>query len=134
MGGWSHPEVPVYWRENDLEPRPDPSSVSHFFRNEIDAGSESIAAYSGGRTQNEKCQRGAVVLRIFTSRALADEDAALDLMHDAMEIFRSQRHIDSMGNDLSFVGGGSGVDLGPSEDGNWFIRGARMAFEYRFRG
>ena len=134
--GWTHPDVPVFWRSDDLEPRPDPSDVAHFMRNEVDFGRETILAYGGGRATNLKAQFGSVNLRIFTARATANEDEALDLMHDAMAAFRSQRVVGSytVGSDLSFVGDGSGFDAGPTEDGNWFMRGALIVFQYRFRG
>jgi hypothetical protein len=133
--GWTHTDVPVFWRSDDLEPRPDPSDTVHFFRNEVDFGREILIASGGGRFKNLKSQYGSVVLRVFTSRAIASEDAALDLFQDAMAIFRSQRlQPDQLGNDLSFVGEGSGFDTGPEEDGSWFIRGGLMVFEYRFPG
>jgi hypothetical protein len=131
---WAHPDVPVYWRSNDFEPLPDPAAVSHFLRNEVDFGRETLAAFGAGRGANLKLQFGSVLLRVFASRALGDEDRALDLMADAMAAFRSQRVTDAAGNTLSFIGEGSGFDVPPTEDGNWFTRGALMAFEYRFRG
>ena len=131
---WAHSDVPVYWRSNDSEPLPDPSDVPHFLRNEVDFGRETLLAFGGGRGANLKVQFGSVLLRVFAARALGDEDRALDLMADAMAAFRSQRITDAVGNDLSFIGEGSGFDVAPTEDGNWFTRGALMVFEYRFRG
>jgi hypothetical protein len=131
---WSHPDVPVYWRSNDREPLPDPSDVSHFLRNEVDFGRETLAAFGGGAGANLRVQFGSVLIRVFAARALGDEDRALDLMADAMAAFRSQRVTDPAGNDLSFIGEGNGFDVQPTEDGNWFTRGALVVFEYRFRG
>lgn len=126
---WTHPEVPVYWRFNDADPLPDPSDVAHFMRNEVDYGRERLMAFGGGRLANERSQFGSVILRVFASRAQRSEDTALDLMADAVGVFRSQRV-----GDLSFIGEGSGFIDGPSDDGNWFVRGCLVVFEYRFLG
>ena len=131
---WAHPDVPVYWRSNDFEPLPDPSDVPHFLRNEVDFGRETLAAFGGGVGANLRIQFGSVLIRVFAARALGDEDHALDLMANATAAFRSQRITDAAGNDLSFIGEGSGFDVQPTEDGNWFTRGALVVFEYRFRG
>lgn len=132
---WDHADVPVFWRSNDLEPLPDPSTANHFFRNEVDFGREATIGFGGGNHANFKAQYGSVILLCFTARAYGDEDVALDLMGDAMGVFRSERlPADPLGNDLSFVGDGSGFGSGPSEDGNWFFRGSMIVFEYRFRG
>ncbi len=133
--GWTQ-SIPVYWRDDDADPLPDPSTVAQWMRNEIDFGKEEVLAYGSGRGANLKAQFGSVVLRMFTARSALSEDAALDLMHDAMAVFRSQRVPGSYGtgSELSFIGPGSGFDAGPSEDGNWFYRGALMVFEYRFQG
>lgn len=127
--GWSHSSVPAYWRANDADPLPDPASISHFIRNEVDFGRERVTAFGGGRFANERSQFGSVLITVWASRALQSEDTALDLLADAAAIFRSVRS----GN-LSFIGEGSGFTGGPSEDGNWFVRGAMTVFEYRFTG
>jgi len=59
-----------------------------------------------------------------------EEDEALDLMDAAATIYRSVRTMD--GN-LSFIDG-SGFDVGPTEDGNWYGRGQQIMFEMRFQG
>jgi hypothetical protein len=133
--GWTVTTVPAFWRSDDLQPLPDPSSAPHFFRNEVDFGREAIIAFGNGRGDNLKAQFGSVMLRIFSSRMMGNEDDALDYISAALAIYRSQRNPpDPLGNDLSFIGEGSGFDQGPTEDGNWFMRGALMVFEYRFRG
>ena len=53
---WAHPDVPVFWRSNDLEPLPDPSDVPHFLRNEVDFGRETLVAFGAGRGANLKVQ------------------------------------------------------------------------------
>ena len=129
--GWTHSgtEVPVYWRSNDADPLPDPSSVSHFLRNEVSFGREAAVAYGGGRFRTERLQFGSIVIRVFASRAVRDEDTLLNLLSDAMEVFRSKRE-----GSISFIGPGSGFDEGATEDGNWFYRASLQVFEYRFQG
>ena len=131
---WTQPAIPVFWRDNDPQPVPDPVSTQHFFRNEVDFGLERIIAFGGGRHANFRCQYGSVILRCFTSRMIGDEDEALDLLDSAVALFRSQRETDGSNNDLSFIGQGSGFDWGPGEDGNWFMRSVMLVFEYRFYG
>jgi hypothetical protein len=78
-------------------------------------------------------QSGSVVLRAFSAQG-DDEDEGLDVIGAAAAALRSYRTGDVMGGDLSFFAPGSGVEWGPTEDGNWFMRGYRAAFEYRFAG
>jgi hypothetical protein len=133
---WSHPSVPVFWRADDLEPRPDPSDVANFLRNSVLFGPEKLTGFGGGRTANLMSQFGSVEFIVFASRESVSEDVLLDLLSDAMGTMRSKRVVGSYatGSDLSFLDNGSGFDIGPSEDGGWFMRGARMTFEYRFIG
>jgi hypothetical protein len=75
---------------------------------------------------NLRIQFGSVLIRVFASRALGglgDEDRALDLMANAMAAFRSERVTAAQGDDLNFIGQGSGLDVPPIEDGNWFTPG-----------
>ena len=51
-----------------------------------------------------------------------------------MSTLRFHRVTDAAGNDLSFIGAGSSFDVQPTENGNWFTRGAMVVFEYRLRG
>jgi hypothetical protein len=140
---WSRTDVPVLWRGSDLMPIPDPGRSNgrdrqrgpqHFFRNEIDFGAEEVTAIGGGRGKNLRTQYGSLVLRSFSALSIGEEDEALRLMGAATAIFRSYREQDAHGGDLSFIGSGSGFDWGPTEDGNWFMRGALCVFQYRFLG
>lgn len=133
---WSHPTVPVFWRADDLDPRPDPSQVANYMRNSLLFGPEKMMAYGGGRGANLKSKFGQVEFLVFAARGLSEEDTLLDLLSDAVASLRSQRVVGSygVGSDLSFIGDGSGFDVGPTEDGNWFVRGERITFEYRFTG
>lgn len=134
--GWAHPGVPVFWRADDLEPRPDPSDVANFLRNSILFGPEKTLAFGGGRGANLKSKFGQVEFLVFAARGMGNEDDLLDLLSDAVATLRSTRVAGSYGpgSDLSFIGDGAGFDVGPSEDGNWFVRGERVTFEYRFTG
>ena len=127
--GWAHPTVPVYWRANDADPEPDPSTIAHFLRNEVDFGRERLMAFGGGRFANERSQFGSVLITVWAARDVGSENTALDLMADATAIFRSVRS-----GDLSFIGEGSGFMSGPDETGNWFVRSFLTVFEYRFTG
>lgn len=133
---WTQPAsvVPVFWRGNDLEVLPDPSTTRYFLRNEILFGSESVVAFGGGLGRNEKILDGAVAFIAFASRSLVRETQILDYLWEATNAFRSKRVAGTFpgGSDLSFTGNGSHFHVDPEEDGNWFIRGFRMAFEYRF--
>ena len=129
--GWLRSDVPVYWRGAGPVPLPDPNVDPLFFMdNEIDFGRETIRAFGGGRGANDRCLFGSVLLRVFSARSLMNEDDALDLMDAAAAIYRSVRTSD--GN-LSFIDG-SGFDVGPTEDGNWFGRGQSVFWELRFTG
>lgn len=133
---WAHADVPVLWRTNDLDPAPDPSTQPHFLRNSVLFGAEVMRAFGGGRGANEKTQFGTVEFIGFAARSLVSEDTLLDLLWDATQTVRSSRVAGSYppASDLSFVADGSHFDIDPTEDGNWFIRGCRMVFEYRFIG
>src|SRR5215510_12981386 len=102
--GWPHADVPAYWRANDADPFPDPSTTPHFLRNEIEFGREQGIATGGGRFRNEIAQFGSVRMTIWTARDLLNEDEALDLLGDAAKVFRSTRTLTADG-DLSFIGG-----------------------------
>ncbi len=132
--GWTVPATPVFWRTNDLEVLPDPSSTPYFLRNTVLFGVETYLAFGSGRGANEKCLNGMVEIVGFASRFKVSERELLELLSIAMQAFRSKRVVGSYpgGSDLSFTGLASDFNVAPEESGNWFIRGARAAFEYRF--
>ncbi len=133
-GAWSHPDVPVFWRTNDLEVLPDPATTAFFLRNTVIFGLEGYLSFGGGRGANDKNLDGAVEIVAFASRSKVSERQLLELLWDATETFRSKRVVGSFagGSDLSFIGPGSTFDVPAEESGNWFIRGTRVAFTYRF--
>lgn len=132
--GWSHPDVPVRWRANDLDPLPDSGVTRHFLRATVLFGPEVMTAFGGGPLANQKTQFGFLEIIGFASRDLVTEATLLDLLWDATSTVRSKRVTGTFagGSDLSFIGDGSQFHVDPGEDGNWFIRGCRMVFEYRF--
>lgn len=132
--GWPRPDVPVYWRSGGPQPHVDPLQQKLFVRAEIAYEKQEMLAFGGGLRGNLRCQNGVVVIRVFTSRLAGNEDEGLRAIGQATHVFRAYRTTDALGGDLSFVGPHSGFDWGPSEDGVWFMRGYRCAFEYRFQG
>ena len=130
----AHPTVPAYWRANDAEVLPDPITTPYFFRNEVEFGRESVIGYGGGLGRNLRAQFGSVILHSFVGRHVQSEATALDLLADAAAAYRSKSITDALSNQLSFLGDGSGFDIGPVDDGNWFVRGLLIVFEYRFTG
>lgn len=126
--------IPIFWRANDPEPMPDVVTQPLFLRNEIEFGAERTMAFGGGQFGNLKGQFGSVVLRGFAARMVLQETDLLDALGEAVACFRSKRIIDGLGNNLSFIGEGSGFRENAAEDGNWFIRGCLMVFQYRFSG
>lgn len=131
---WTETSVPVFWRENDAEPLPDPSTTPYFLRNEIDFAHERVRAFGGGRNANERLKFGSLIVRVFAARSLQNDDLGLDLMDSAEAMYRSLKI-----GDLSFIGEMSGFDdtgepIPMPESGNWFMRGSLIVFEYRFVG
>ena len=68
---WSEPGVPVLWRDNDIDPMPDPGVSSSFLRNTVLPGIEKTIAYGGGPGANEKLLFGTVEFIVFTARSPA---------------------------------------------------------------
>lgn len=133
---WSRADCNVYWRSNDLDQWPDPAFTAHFVRAEVDFGREVLRAFGNGPGRNERTQFGSAAFTVFAARATQSEDTLLDILHDVAAALRSKRVAGTYagGSDLSFIGDGSGFDIGPDEDGNWFMRGVSLVFEYRFAG
>lgn len=127
--------VVVAWRDNDADPRPDPSAVPQYLRNIVNFGQEKVIAFGGGLGNNERLQFGSVSFIGFTSRTLGSEATLLSFLSNAMKAVRGQVVSGSYpGSTLSFIGSGSGFDIEAEENGVWYVRGARFAFEYRFIG
>jgi hypothetical protein len=129
---WAHPDVPVFWRENDSLPPEDPAVTPNFMRNEIDFGRERLIAFGGGPRANQLVKYGSIVLRVLSSRSLMSDDTTLDLLSDAEAIFRSR-----LEGDLAFIGGMSGYDVQAEtgvENGVWYMRASLVVFEFRFIG
>jgi len=73
---------------------------------------------------------GSVTIRVFTTAGIG-EDAALDLLSDAMAALRGRRSGD--GN-LSFIGTNTFPAAQAVMDGAWWQRSALVAFEFRYQG
>lgn len=132
---FSYGGVVVAWRDNDAEPRPDPGATPLYLRNEVHFGREKVIAFGGGLGANERLQFGSVSFICFSSRATGNENALLATLSQAMGAVRGKVVPGSYGTStLSFIGDGSGFDVDAEENGNWFVRGCRFSFEYRFRG
>lgn len=126
---WPHGATwPVLWHTNELPQVPTAGEATHWLLISLEFGQDAIAAFGGGRLQNEREQDGAVVVRVFAQQGYG-EDTALDLLSDAVAAFRSRRE-----GPLSFIGSISGIDEGGTEDGNWWQRAAVIAFAYRHTG
>jgi hypothetical protein len=92
-------------------------------------------AFGGGPGNNERLQFGSVSFVGFASRSVGNETLLLSILSDAMKAVRGKVVSGSYGNStLSFIGSGSGFDVEAEENGNWYVRGARYAYEYRFTG
>jgi hypothetical protein len=131
---WARTDIPVFWRSGGPQPRVDPLGQPNFLRAEIAFARQELSGFGGGLHTNFRIQRGNVVLRSFSSRAIDTETEGLKVIGEATKVFRLYRVTDSVGGDLSFAGPNSGFDWGPTEDGVWFMRGYRVSFEYRFFG
>ena len=133
--GWAaHPDVPTFWRAQEVGVLPDPRVTPHFMRNELTYGRETTVAFGGGRFAASKVKNGSVVMRVFSDVNLANDTVALGLLSDAEAVFRSLRT-----GALSFIGGMSGFDEDDSnaalvDAGNWTMRGSMVVWEYRFTG
>jgi hypothetical protein len=128
-------DVVVAWRDNDVEPRPDPLTVPHYLRNLLNFGRERVIAFGAGPGSNERLQFGSVSFIGYASRSVGNENTLLSILSDAMKAVRGVVVPGTYGvSTLSFIGDGSGFDVEAEENGNWYVRGARYAFEYRFRG
>ncbi len=124
----------VYWRGTDAFPKVN-TTEAVFFRNTVEFGRETVLAYGNGDGTNLRAQFGSLLVRCFVPLVSADcDDLVLYWLGNAMDVFRGKSWTDTDGNTLSFIGEGSGFDVEPQTQGNWFARGTMMVFEYRFNG
>lgn len=123
----------TFWRGED-EGRLPKLDVLNFFRGEISFGRETILGFGAGNGQNLRAQFGSVRIVSYTARQKHQEEDNLYWLGVAMDAFRGVRRTDDYGNHISFIGEGSGFDVEPIMEGNWYARGALQVFEYRFLG
>jgi hypothetical protein len=93
----------------------------------IDFDGEDIRAYAGGREASDREWRGTVEIRVVAETGYGD-DAALDLLDDAVGVYRSRREAG-----LSFIEGSTEIFDSATEDGAWFIRGTMLPWTYEYR-
>lgn len=128
-------DVVFEWRDNDAEPRPDALTVPHYLRNIVNFGREQVIAFGAGAGNNERLQFGSVSFIGFAARSVGNENLLLSILSDATKAVRGKVMPGSYGvSTLSFIGSGSGFDVDAEENGLWYVRGCRYAYEYRFRG
>lgn len=126
---WPHGSTyQVVWHENTNPQIPDIGDATHWLHLAVSFGVDTIRAYGAGRMSNERLQIGTLDVRVFTAMG-AGESTTLDLLADALTVFRARRE-----GDLSFLGNLFATDEGGTEDGAWWMRSASLGFEYRFTG
>lgn len=122
-------DVPVLWHRNIRSlPVPDATEAPFWLHVAVDFGVENLVAFGSGRFHNGRRLYGALGVSVF-SAVNEGEDFALQLLDDALAVFRSERR-----DALSFIGEIGSMDEGGSEDGVWYMRAARLLFEFRFTG
>jgi hypothetical protein len=128
---WPAPAgVPVYWHDGTENILPDAGTVTHWLRVAIEFDADDVRAFGGGFGANDRVLFGSVTIRVFTAAGIG-EDAALDLLSDAMAALRSRRSGD--GN-LSFIGTNTFRAAQAVMDGAWWRRSALVSFEFRYQG
>lgn len=120
--------APVRWHHNTKEAVPARASNPHWLHLAFEVDEEKVVAFGGGRQANERELLGTVVIRCFASAGIGETEC-LRLLDAAVGCFRGRR----VGG-LSFIGDSALRQPGASEDGNWWIRSAIVAFTYRFQG
>ncbi len=121
----------VDWASNLNLQQPDPGTATHWLHITVRFGRERIRGFGGGDRRNDRLKGGWVEIRCYSAAGYT-EDVTLQLLSDALKVFRSQRS-----GTLSFTGGTRPVGAAGSAgevDGKWWVRGAAVPFEYRFLG
>jgi hypothetical protein len=120
---WPHGSTyQVLWHQNELLTVPTDTLWLH---NTLEFGVDQVRAFGAGRLANERLLAGSVAIRVFCPQGYG-EDAALDLLSDAVATLRGRRD-----GPLSFTGAISNLDGDAAENGAWWVRTAIVAFEYR---
>jgi hypothetical protein len=117
----------VLWQVNDNESVPEPGEARAWVHVVIDFDGEDIRAFGGGREASDREWRGTVEIRVVAETGYGD-DAALDLLDDAVGVYRSRREAG-----LSFIEGSTEIFDSATEDGAWFVRGTMMSWTYEYR-
>jgi hypothetical protein len=117
----------VLWQQNDNESVPEPGEARAWVHVMIDFDGEDVRAYAGGREASDREWRGTVEIRVIAETGYGD-DAALDLLDDAVGVYRSRREAG-----LSFLEGSTEIFDSATEDGAWFVRGTMLPWTYEYR-
>jgi hypothetical protein len=117
----------VLWQVNDNESVPEPGEARAWVHVMVDFDGEDVRAYAGGREASDREWRGTVEIRVIAETGYGD-DAALDLLDDAVGVYRSRREAG-----LSFIEGSTEIFDSATEDGAWFIRGTMLPWTYEYR-
>jgi len=117
----------VLWQVNDNESVPEPGEARAWLHIAIDYDGEDVRAFAGGREASDREWRGTVEIRVIAETGYGD-DAALDLLDDAVGVYRSRREAG-----LSFIDGSTEIFDSATEDGAWFIRGTMLPWTYEYR-
>lgn len=125
---WTNTEIPVLWHQNTRDATPSRINTDYWVHVAVEIDEEQAIAFGGGPGQIERELRGCVVIRVFGARG-AGETTILQLLDDAVNVYRSQRS-----DGFSVIGSMPLQQPGASDDGSWWIRTAIAAFVYRFRG
>lgn len=120
---WPHGSTyQVLWHQNELPTVPTDTLWLH---NTLEFGVDQVRAFGAGRLANERLLAGSVAIRVFCPQGYG-EDAALDLLSDAVATLRGRRD-----GPLSFTGAISNLEGDAAQNGTWWVRTAIVAFEYR---
>ena len=117
----------VLWQQNDNESVPEPGEARAWLHIAIDFDGEDVRAFAGGREASDREWRGTIEIRVIAETGFGD-DAALDLLDDAVNVYRSRRE-----GGLSFIDGSTEIFDSATEDGAWFVRGTMLPWTQEYR-
>ena len=117
----------MLWHQNDNESVPEPGEARAWLHISVDFDVEDVRGFAGGRHAADREWRGTVEIRVMAETGYGDDDA-LDLLDDALAVFRSRREAG-----LSFIDGEAELFDSATEDGAWMVRGTAIPWAYEYR-
>lgn len=117
----------VLWHQNDNESVPEPGEARAWLHISVDFDVEDVRGFAGGRHAADREWRGTVEIRVMAETGYGDDDA-LDLLDDALAVFRSRREAG-----LSFIDVEAELFDSATEDGAWMVRGTAIPWAYEYR-